>query len=58
MSNQKPIINFGKFVDVLICKAFILRQKVSNLKCPCNILTLNLLNLFCFSLFKAIDPLF
>ncbi len=30
MSNQKPMINFGKFVDELISTCLILRQKVSN----------------------------
>ncbi len=29
MSNQKPMINFGKFGDVFEGELFILRQKVS-----------------------------
>ena len=32
MSNQKPMINFGKFVEVFLQEVFISRQKVSNFK--------------------------
>ena len=31
MSNQKPMINFGKFVDEIISSKLILRQKVLKL---------------------------
>ena len=31
MSNQKPMINLGKFVDEIIYTSLILRQKVLNL---------------------------
>ncbi|MDR6526777.1 hypothetical protein J2787_002157 [Chryseobacterium rhizosphaerae] len=42
MSNQKPTINFGKFVDESYSTYLILRQKVSILFYETSILALNL----------------
>ncbi len=52
MSNQKPTINFGKFVDEITYSFLILRQKVSNLTFKLLVLASILLKYFVVSSLK------